>query len=329
MIELVKGPLAEFCGDPYRKPGVEVFVQDGRSFMERSQKKYDVCVLTLVDTYASVSTGAYALTENNLYTMESLDAYLSRLKPGGVLSIARWGYENVRLLSMLREALKKRGVANPEKNVFIFGPHNLKILSILVKTSPFTEDEIAQMESMVNKRGFTVYYRPGNPKSDSVLDYILNNGSLDALYRSVSLDISPSTDNRPFFFQHWKLMKAVPDPSLDNLLLPWADPPLTSLKDLGKESPEGVKAPKVVLRLLLVISLAISLVFTGGALVSLSGIPRRTAKSLYFASLGIGFMVIEICPRPELYPFPGTSGICSFCNDICPSRFRSHWERLD
>lgn len=305
MIELVKGPLAEFCGDPYRKPGVEVFVQDGRSFMERSQKKYDVCVLTLVDTYASVSTGAYALTENNLYTMESLDAYLSRLKPGGVLSIARWGYENVRLLSMLREALKKRGVANPEKNVFIFGPHNLKILSILVKTSPFTEDEIAQMESMVNKRGFTVYYRPGNPKSDSVLDYILNNGSLDALYRSVSLDISPSTDNRPFFFQHWKLMKAVPDPSLDNLLLPWADPPLTSLKDLGKESPEGVKAPKVVLRLLLVISLAISLVFTGGALVSLSGIPRRTAKSLYFASLGIGFMVIEICLAQSFILFLG------------------------
>lgn|GEM_PF-2802446 len=305
MIELIKGPLAEFCGDPYRKPGVNVFVEDGRSFMERSDRKYDVCVLTLVDTYASVSTGAYALTENNLYTMESLDAYLSRLKPGGVLSIARWGFENVRLLVMLREALKKRGVTDPGKHVFIFGPHHLKILSILVKTTPFTEDEITQMESMVGKRGFAVYYRPGNPKSDSVLDYILNNGSLDALYRSASLDISPSTDNRPFFFQHWKLMKALPDPSIDSLVLPWADPPLTSLRDLGRESPEGVKAPRVVLCLLLVISIVITLVFTGGAIVSLSGVPSRVAKSLYFASLGIGFMVIEICLAQSFILFLG------------------------
>jgi len=305
MIDLVKGPLAEFCGDPYKKPNVDVFVQDGRSFMERTDKKYDVCVLTLVDTYASVSTGAYALTENNLYTMESLNAYLSRLKPGGVLSIARWGFENVRLLAMLREALKKQGISDPERHVFIFGPHNLKILSILVKNTPFTDEEISRMESMVNKRGFTIYYKPGNSKSDSVLDYIVGNGSLDALYRSVSLDISPSTDDRPFFFQHWKLFRTAPDPSLDRLKLPWADPPLTALKDLGKESPEGVKAPRVVLCLLLLISFVISLGFVGGALVSLSGLKGKAVKSLYFAMLGIGFMVIEICLAQSFILFLG------------------------
>ncbi len=45
---------------------------------------------SLVDTWAATSAGAYAMTENNLYTVEAFEEHLRHLKPDGVLTITRW-----------------------------------------------------------------------------------------------------------------------------------------------------------------------------------------------------------------------------------------------
>jgi spermidine synthase len=55
----------------YLRPDVHVHVEDGRSFVRRSTDKYQVIQATLVDTWASTAAGAFALSENNLYTTDA------------------------------------------------------------------------------------------------------------------------------------------------------------------------------------------------------------------------------------------------------------------
>src|ERR1019366_7585908 len=52
----------------YRRPDVHIYVEDGRSFVRRSVDRYQVIQATLVDTWASPAAGAFALSENSLYT---------------------------------------------------------------------------------------------------------------------------------------------------------------------------------------------------------------------------------------------------------------------
>jgi hypothetical protein len=77
----------------YRRPGVNLFIEDGRSFVRRSSAKYQVLQATLVDTWASTAAGAFALSENNLYTTDAFTDYLSHLTNDGLLAFTRWGFD--------------------------------------------------------------------------------------------------------------------------------------------------------------------------------------------------------------------------------------------
>ena len=69
----------------YLRPDVHVHVEDGRSFVRRSTEKYQVLQATLVDTWASTAAGAFALSENNLYTTDAFRDYLSHLTDDGLV----------------------------------------------------------------------------------------------------------------------------------------------------------------------------------------------------------------------------------------------------
>jgi len=47
--------------------------------------------MTLVDTWASTAAGAFALSENNLYTVEAFREYFEHLKPDGMIANQRAG----------------------------------------------------------------------------------------------------------------------------------------------------------------------------------------------------------------------------------------------
>ncbi len=67
----------------YSRPGVDLSIEDGRSFVRRSSQKYQVLQATLVDTWASTAAGAFALSENNLYTTDAFTDYLAHLTDDG------------------------------------------------------------------------------------------------------------------------------------------------------------------------------------------------------------------------------------------------------
>src|SRR5437764_514314 len=107
----------------YLRPDVHVYVEDGRSFIRRSTEKYQVLQATLVDTWASTAAGAFALSENNLYTTDAFHDYLSHLTDDGLVAITRWGFEppreSLRLISLAIEALNQLGETAPWRNVIV------------------------------------------------------------------------------------------------------------------------------------------------------------------------------------------------------------------
>ena len=72
---------------PYSDPRVTTHVDDGRAFMERTSRRYDLILLALPDS-ATIVTGQSALRlENYLFTTEALERARSLLKPGGTFAM--------------------------------------------------------------------------------------------------------------------------------------------------------------------------------------------------------------------------------------------------
>src|SRR5262249_3746444 len=69
--QVMRGKYADYSFHLYDHPRVHIHIQDGRSYVRSSREQYDVVQMTLVDTWASTAAGAFALSENNLYTVEA------------------------------------------------------------------------------------------------------------------------------------------------------------------------------------------------------------------------------------------------------------------
>ena len=98
-----------------------MLVDEGRRYVRTSKKTYDAIVMSGVDTFAALSSGAYVLSENYLYTVEAMKDYLSHLRPNGVLGIFRWFFpqprEDLRLANLYLQAAEELGVTDPQRSI--------------------------------------------------------------------------------------------------------------------------------------------------------------------------------------------------------------------
>ena len=57
---------------------------EGRNYLRSKRNSYDTIVMSGVDTFSALNSGAYVLSENYLYTVEAIEDYLSALKPAAL-----------------------------------------------------------------------------------------------------------------------------------------------------------------------------------------------------------------------------------------------------
>jgi hypothetical protein len=140
---------ADYSYHLYELPQVHMHVGDGRSWIRGSREQYDVVQMTLVDTWASTAAGAFALSENNLYTVEAFREYFDHLKPDGFIAITRWEFrrprEALRVVSEAIEALERMGVNDVRKHFIVVADGPLdedgRPVTVLAKKTPFTWNE--------------------------------------------------------------------------------------------------------------------------------------------------------------------------------------------
>jgi spermine/spermidine synthase len=297
--EVMRDRFREFSGGIYTNPRVRVTVDDGRSFVRRTPEKYDVIQASLVDTWAATAAGAYTLTENTLYTVEAFNDYLDHLTEGGVLTITRWVADGLRLVSLAQAACEPRGWSVADRLAIV---RQDRVATFLLKRTPFTPEETAQLRAIASRLGFDVLYAPderdavrthGEGEARNVIEPakdVIVGGAATADYARLVLaadrehfyatypwDIRPTTDDRPFFFHTTKLEHQF-DVAFGRTML------------FGN----GLSA----LLTLLGISTGLVALFVVGPLVlSARGASRPRgwlAWLAYFGALGAGFMLIEV-----------------------------------
>ena len=128
--------------------------------MRRTPERYDVIQASLVDTWAATAAGAYTLTENTLYTVEAFNDYLDHLTDDGVLTITRWVFDGLRLVSLAQEACEARGWDAASRLAIV--QHD-RVATFLLKKTPFTADEMSRLRRR-SPSGceFRVLYAPGS-----------------------------------------------------------------------------------------------------------------------------------------------------------------------
>lgn len=72
---------------PYADPRVTTTITDGRAFLERTDKKYDLILFALPDSLTLVSGASSLRLESYLFTREAMAAARDHLKPGGAFAM--------------------------------------------------------------------------------------------------------------------------------------------------------------------------------------------------------------------------------------------------
>src|SRR5207249_386118 len=135
--DVMQSRFREFSGSIYSHPRVRIFVDDGRSYVHRTKERYDVIQASLVDTWAATAAGAYTLTENTLYTVEAFDDYLAHLTDDGILTITRWVFDGLRLVSLAQEACTRHGWDARSRLIIV---QNDRVATFLLTKTPFTRE---------------------------------------------------------------------------------------------------------------------------------------------------------------------------------------------
>jgi len=289
--DVMRNRFRDYAGGVYDRSDVRVAVEDGRSFVRRSPERYDMIQASLVDTWAATAAGAYSLSENSLYTVEAFEDYLAHLSDRGVLSISRWVFDGLRLVSLAQEAGARQGWNVADRIAIV---QHEQVATFLLKKTPFTEAEIGTLEDAARELGFAVLYLPGRQTQtfgDNRDDYarLLRAPDRHAFYRDYPLDVTPTTDDRPFFFHTTRLrnhsfvapFRRAVGLHVDRAANPgaWATGGLTALLVLL-----GISSALIVF--FIVLPLAVTSRTALGP-----GWPQALA---YFACLGGAFMLIEV-----------------------------------
>lgn len=290
----------------YDDPRVEVIVSDPRTYIERTGERFDVIDLALTAPYRPVTSGAYSLAEDYSLTIEAFVAYLDRLAPDGVLAASRWVQtppsEEIRLLGIAVTALRIQGV-DPASAVVMLRNYSNSVL--LVQSDGWSSADLAKVGDFAAAQRFDVIAMPGLDPRDTnrfsiIVDEqysmlaaeLLTAANPESLYAGYEFDISPPTDDRPFFGHYFKWNQA--GQVLDSLGSTW--------QPFGGAGYLVLVAFLVLATLSAVVLIVAPLALRRGgrsdALTAPAGLQRWTVA--YFGLLGMAFLLVEI-PLVQLY----------------------------
>ena len=293
--------IAEFAGIKDLS-GVEIVIDEARSWFSRTERQFDLIQMSLIDTWAATGAGAYTLTENGLYTVEAWETFTSRLTPNGAFTVSRYFSpeyvgETGRLVSLAMAAGFRSGFADPRAHIFVAAGGN--VATLVLSKEPFSAANLERLERLTAELEFDVLVRPTALPRASLLNQIVSTTSmaeLEQVTRTFRLDLTPPTDNRPFFFNSLPLWDAARVAALA-----WAGQPH------GNVVQGNLTATKTLVELLV-----LSVGFSLACLIlplrkTLRQVPGGfvAGSTSFFFLIGFGFMIAEIALMQRLSIFLG------------------------
>jgi ankyrin repeat protein len=272
-------------GDLYHRPGVRVAIEDGRSFVRRSRKRYDLINSTLTQTATALSTG-HALVESYIHSEEAFADYYRHLTPDGRYTlVTQSGPTILRAAFTAIEVMKRQGLTPQQacRHLAVLGrlpsgpeePETPYLYLLIWKRSPLTAADLAALRRATDTGPASAIFLPDEPGDDPLERVAAGRATPEEVYASglvhkgERLNVRPATDDRPFFLD-----------------LSFGLSPVLTEFLLG--------------------SLAVAALFTGALLWRQRTGRARTGKwAAYFGALGLGFMLVEIPLIQKLILFLG------------------------
>src|SRR6266545_149755 len=313
--EVVSSRMRNYWGNLFNQPEVRLITKEGRSYVRRSQEQYDAIISAHTISNAAIASGALSLAENYVLTREAFEDYLDHLAPDGVLYFTRPEAQLPRLFATAREIFAARGISNPSWHLYAYryppsqreGEGRLSFAAgFLLKKSQYTPEELRRIEALLKASGPEskppeTLYSPLEPRDAGIYQALVTAPDLQTVYTAQPSQIEPATDDRPFFNQHTR----------------WSSLNLATVRDLLTQQKQGRLAledrpvAEVTLLVLLAQSIVIAAVLILLPLTRFSRAqvraPNRWRFLLYFAGLGLGFIMIEIALMQRYTLFLGQS----------------------
>ncbi|MBK8946124.1 MAG: hypothetical protein IPM32_12755 [Ignavibacteriae bacterium] len=292
-VDIVK-KYKNFNGGIYTDfPNVKIEIAEGRHFLKRSEKFYDLIILALPSTEQFQIIDGIASNENYLLTVEAIKDYLKILNHNGQLIFTvhnKW--ELVRLIVTTLYAFKENGISHSNAVNHFLSIGDEHSPTLVIKKSAYTIDEINNIIKIANtfptdlpKIAYLPFVNiPGNNQIENILLNTLKDGrsSLEELIAKNSSDISPVLDDSPYFY---KVKKGLPDDLKYLLIVVFIIAvlsvliPLKKIKSVSKKNIKSKKEEKVFFPLFV------------------------------FVSIGFGFMVLEIALLQKFILYLGSPTI--------------------
>ncbi|MEY4176000.1 MAG: hypothetical protein RI900_3165 [Actinomycetota bacterium] len=296
-VDLLRNTFADYSGHVVDDPRVNYVQGDGRTYLARSDERYDLIWFVAPDSYAAsnaATAGAFVLSESYLYTRQMIETAFEHLSDQGVM-VAQFGdfafdrrpTRTARYITTARAALHGRVDTFSDHIGLIVdsGDNDLERLStvMLFRSSPKSSLVAAVQQAVGNAPNSAAKYLPGAVRVDGLTSDLItvDDHELARIVENYPFLIGPIDDDRPFFW-HFS--------SFGTVLGDWT----RSFED--NEIAIGER--------LLLVLVGVASVVAALFLWLPFGLTRRRGQAarvqgrwvlfVYFAALGLGFMLIEI-----------------------------------
>ena len=304
IINAMRGPLADFSGMIYEKTGV--LHGAGRYVLKNMGRSFDIIQIEMTDTLGSSSSGIGGLQESYSLTAEAFGEYLSHLNEGGLISASIYLLPpprgELKLLSTIVKALE--AVSGREAGKSIVAIRSWGVATLLVKKGIFDSSEILKIKKFCTEEGFDLIWYPGMKRDEAnihnrfetpiyhdLFARILEKDGRDNFLDEYLFDLSPATDDRPFFSQTFKMGRM--RETYETAGAKW-----------GILIEGGYLLPIIFIQSLFasLILIMMPLLISKERSVSIGTL---LPTSIYFAAIGVGFMFLEITLMQKLIPALG------------------------
>jgi spermidine synthase len=337
-VSLLKNQFRDFVHVADRKD-VKLVVDEARSYLSRSNDKFSLLQMSLVDTWAATGAGAMTLSENALYTVEAWKVFIDRLEPDGLFTVSRWYDpdnlgETGRLVSLAAMVLLENGVTHPAGHLALVTQG--RVATLILSKQPMSGEDVDALNTFCAQMEFNVVATPIQSPRHPLLRSLLavrSPSELLQVRQETPYRFDPTTDEDPHFFNILRLRDAL------NFFGQHGVFQMLAARETGMIRGNVIATTVlvgliVILAIMSVLTVVVPLVlrptgddpdFPVGKIV--------WSGALYFSLIGAGFMLLEIAMMQRLSVFLGhpmyglgivlcllilSSGVGSFLSERLP-----------
>ncbi len=301
VFDLMKRPLDKKAGGVFSASDVVLVRAEPRAYLEHNRERFDLIQIVSLESPAAGVSGLQSLDENYLLTVEGIRAAIAHLNRRGILTVTRGlqspPRDNVKILATFIEASEASGFKNPARH--IIQVRNYLAGCTLASPAPFDKTRLSRLRSACEALAMDIVWVP-DVRTEELNRYDVRSGPAGKtysyyhyaalelfskrhkeFYKRWAYNIRPATDDCPYFYDFFK----------------WRSLPAI-MKSYGRHWLQRLELGYVVLIAALAESAVVAMLLILLPLLRLSkGCPKRrgrTATFIYFALLGLAYIMIEM-----------------------------------